>query len=129
GGEGGRRAGGAARGGGGGDGERTRARRAVRPAVPEPGRGDGLGSRLVRIADPDELDVRVGEDESPARGALSGMPVGRALHDPQANERLSLGRAFRAADEDVVDRRVHWGDSSYLAGPHSGRSARAQRSS
>ena len=73
------------------------------PALPKPGSPRLRAACLCFILDPEQFEHRVAEEKPAARGALSGMQVGRSLRKAKLPQAVGRGRAGGGADEGVIE--------------------------
>jgi hypothetical protein len=66
-----------------------------------------FGLRFIRIVDPQQLEVRIGEKEPAALGSLSRMDIGVSLVQTTCSDRIGSASANCSADENVVQFNGH----------------------
>jgi hypothetical protein len=54
------------------------------------------------VADPQQLQHGVTEEESPIGGTLAGVHIARSFGDPEGHQTISLGRPDAGEDEQVI---------------------------
>lgn len=62
-----------------------------------------FGALLLLLANPKQLQHEVGEEETPAGRALSGVAVRFAFHETMARQQIRFRRSGLSEDEDVVE--------------------------
>lgn len=90
-----------------GNAERAPPGGACRPTLPKPGATSLLTPRLVGIGHPEQLEIRIAEEEASVGSPLPGMRVRRAFAKAETNQGIALRSARRAADEYMIDFKRH----------------------
>jgi len=82
------------------------------PSFPKVGWPNCPRLRLFCVANPKQLKIAVGEEETTTRCALSRMDVGWSLGQTKCRQTTGFRAAARGADEDMVKFKCHFGPSS-----------------